>query len=301
MYDKTRYNKKGKKMKETLILKGQPVAEKNKSFCLEMINTNKIEPHLFAIIASNDPASQYYMDSIRKQSLKHNVGLTVMKCEEDIQTDEILNEIKYQNHNQKYHGIMVQKPLPKHIETDIIEQTINPEKDLDGFHALNAGLMLYEKECFIPCTAQAIIEIMDHYEISADGKHVVVVGRSNVVGKPVANLLLYKAKNRNATVTVCHSRTPNLANFTKQADILITAVGIPFLIKPEMIKEGVIIIDAGINEIKNENNDIKYVGDVDFEACKEKCTAITPVPGGVGSVTTSILFKHLCLAALKHQ
>jgi methylenetetrahydrofolate dehydrogenase (NADP+)/methenyltetrahydrofolate cyclohydrolase len=195
------------------------------------------------------------------------------------------------------HGIMIQKPLPKTLDLKLIEQSICPEKDVDGFHPLNAGLLMQEKECFLPCTAEALIDIMDYYEINPEGKHVVVVGRSNVVGKPVANLLLYKSKHRNATVTVCHSRTPNLSMFTSQADILITAVGIPNLVKGDMIKEGVIVLDAGINEVIDCEGKSIYVGDVDFESCYDKSGLITPVPGGVGSVTTSVLFKHLCVSA----
>jgi methylenetetrahydrofolate dehydrogenase (NADP+)/methenyltetrahydrofolate cyclohydrolase len=282
------------------ILKGKPVADRNKHYCLETIDKYKLKPHLQVILVGDDPASAFYVDSIKKQSTKYNINLAINN-ENDLTENQLIDIITKLNNDPNTHGIMVQKPLPKHLNAGTIENTISPDKDIDGFHALNAGLMLYEKDCFLPCTAQAILEIMDFYSISAEGKHVVVVGRSNVVGKPIANLLLYKSKNRNATVTICHSRTPDLSVFTKQADILITAVGVANLVKGEMIKEGVVIIDAGINELHSQNSSslLIFVGDVDFDSCLPKCSAITPVPGGVGSVTTSILFKHLCDSAKK--
>ena len=278
-----------------MLLKGKPLADKNFKICEELIKLPGNQPHLYIYLLSADPASEYYVNSVIKQAQKLNILVTVDK--EEKSESQLIQSITELNNNPNIHAIMAQKPLPKNINSNIIDQTIAPEKDIDGLHAINAGLMLQEKDCFLPCTAQAIIEMMDFYEISAEGKHVVVVGRSNIVGKPVANLLLYKQKNRNATVTVCHSRTPNLSDFTKQADILITAVGMPKLITNDMIKEGVIIIDAGINEVLDQNNKSIYVGDVDFESCVEKCESITPVPGGVGSVTTSILLKNLTMVS----
>ena len=276
-----------------MLLKGKEVAEKNRLFCIDLIEKYNLNPHLYVFLIGNDAGSRYYVESIKKQSSKFKINVTIDHFnEDDITEDLLIEKINDLNENKDIHGIMVQKPLPKNINTSKIEQTISPKKDVDGFHALNAGLMLYEKECFLPCTAEAILEIMDFYDISAEGKHVVVVGRSNVVGKPIANLLLYKKKGRNATVTICHSRTPDLSLFTKQADILITAVGVAQIIKADMIKNDVIIIDAGINELDIDGK-IGYVGDVDFDSCSQKAAAITPVPGGVGSVTTSILFKHV--------
>ena len=287
-------------MSDVLLLKGKAVADENKEYCLKIIDEFELTPRLFVFLIGDDSASDYYVNSIKKQSLKFNINVTVEKLDK-IEERDLIEKINLLNNDTSVHGIMVQKPLPKNIDAGKIEQIICPEKDVDGFHAFNAGLLLQEKECFLPCTAQAILEIMDFYNISATGKHVVVVGRSNVVGKPVANLLLYKEKNRNATVTVCHSRTPDLANFTRQADILITAVGMAKLVNQEMLKENVIILDAGINESLNSERNVTYVGDVDFESCLHKASAITPVPGGVGSVTTSILFKHLCDSAKNIQ
>ena len=289
-------------MSETTLLKGKAVADNNIQYCLETIEKHELKPHLYVFLVGNDSASEYYVESIKKQSLKYNVLVTVAKFEsEEINEGQLIEKIQSLNNDSDVHGIMVQKPLPKHIDGSKVEQIISPDKDVDGFHALNAGLMLQEKECFLPCTAEAIIEMMNFYNISAEGKHVVVVGRSTVVGKPVANLLLYKQKNRNATVTVCHSRTSDLGQFTRHADILITAVGIANLVKNDMIKDGVIILDAGINEVSKPDGKVGYVGDVDFDSCGEKSSAITPVPGGVGSVTTSILFKHLCDSARKNK
>jgi len=283
---------------ETKLLKGKPVADKNMQYCLDLIEKHDLKPNLVVFIIGDDPASEYYVESIKKQAIKFSLTVTVNKyIIDEIDEKTLIEKINLLNHDSTVHGIMVQKPLPKHFDVGKIELSISPEKDVDGFHALNTGLMLQEKDCFLPCTAEAILEIMDFYYISAEGKHCVVVGRSNVVGKPVANLLLYKAKNRNATVTICHSRTPDLAYFTKQADILIVAVGIANLITGDMIKENVIILDAGINEVIKPDGKISYVGDVDFDKCQLKCDSITPVPGGVGSVTTSILIKHLCHSA----
>ena len=281
-----------------MLLKGKPISEQNQKYCLELTEKYSLTPHLCIILIGDDPASEYYVNNVQKQSVKFGVKTSLIQ-HQNITESELITQIKKLNADETVHGIMLQKPLPKHINPLLIEEEIDPRKDVDGLHSANAGLMLKEQDCFLPCTAQAILEIIDHYDISIDGKHVVVVGRSNIVGKPVANLLLYKEKNRNATVTVCHSKTPDLKVFTQQADVLITAVGVANLIKGNMISDKVIIIDAGINEIKSEDGKVNYVGDVDFEQCEGKCSAITPVPGGVGSVTTSILFKHVCLSEKK--
>lgn len=276
-----------------MLLKGKPISEQNLKICLDLIEKGSLNPNLSIILVGDDPASEYYANSVQKQSHKYKITTSIIK-KQTITEDELIKQIKMLNNDSNVHGIMIQKPLPKNIDPTKIEESINPQKDVDGLHSLNLGLLMKEQDCFLPCTAQAILEIINYYDIIVEGKHVVVVGRSNVVGKPIANLLLYKAKNRNATVTICHSRTPDLRKFTLQADILITAVGIPKLIKGDMIKNDVIIIDAGINEIEADNGERKYVGDVDFEQCVDKCLAITPVPGGVGSVTTSVLLKHVC-------
>ena len=285
-------------MTETMILKGKPVAELNKNYCMQLIEENKLKPKLVVFLIGNDSASDYYVSNIQKQGKKLNIDVFVEKFD-SIEENELCSKISLLNNDNNIHGIMVQKPLPQDIDSAKIESLINPEKDVDGFHPLNAGLMLQEKDCFLPCTAQAILEMMDYYQINPNKKHVVVVGRSNVVGKPIANLLLYKNKSRSATVTVCHSQTPDLSVFTKQADILITAVGVANLINADMIKNQAVILDAGMNEVVNSDSKTIYVGDVNYEDCYQKCNAITPVPGGIGSVTTTILFKNICESALK--
>jgi len=287
-------------MNQDKLLKGKLLADKNFLYCSKLIQDFNLTPHLYVLIVGDDPASDFYVNSIKKQAAKLNIKLTIDKSNPLDMTEEILvGKIQNLNLNNDVHGIMVQKPLPKHIDPSVIETAISPQKDVDGFHPLNAGLLLLEKDCFLPCTAQAILEIIDYYNISTEGKHVVVIGRSNVVGKPIANLLLYKKNNRNATVTICHSKTPDIALFTKQADILITAIGSPNFVNNSMLKENVIILDAGINEINNCDGTSVYVGDVDFQSCLSKANLISPVPGGIGSVTTSILFKHLCDSAKK--
>jgi len=279
---------------ETLLLKGKPIAERNQQLCLQATEKLGFQPKLGIYMIGDDPASEYYASSIQKQAPRFNCQVEVHKYSDDTQVNQFLKHFDNIQAQPDICGIIIQKPLPKHIDQRLFDDIIKPEKDVDGINPINTGLLLQEKDCFIPCTAQAILEIMDFYNISAEKRHVVVVGRSNVVGKPIANLLLYKQKNRNATVSVCHSQTPNLKHFTAQADILVVAVGVPKLIKADMIRDNAIIIDAGINEVVDEKGKTFYVGDVDFEDCVGKCTAITPVPGGVGSVTTSILFKHLC-------
>ena len=284
----------------TKILKGNVVAERNKMFCLDIIDKYNLTPHIYILLIGNDPASKYYVDSIKKKSEKYKIKITIDHIYDDeIDESILINKIMDINNDPKIHGIMVQKPLPKHIDAGKIEQLISAEKDIDGLHALNTGLMLSEKECFLPCTAQAIIEILDFYGISTEGKHVVVLGRSNIVGKPIANLLLNKKNNRNATVTICHSKTQDISVHTRQADIIITAIGVANFLKAYMVKENVIIIDAGINEIRNNENEKNYVGDVDYNDCIKISSAITPVPGGVGAVTTSILLKHACISNMQ--
>ena len=195
----------------------------------------------------------------------------------------------------------MQKPLPKSVDEHFIGKLISPEKDVDGVNPITVGHLYLGLDCFIPCTAEAILEIIKFYDIKTEGKHIVVVGRSNVIGKPVYNLLLHKTSTGNATVTVCHSKTKELEKYTKQADVLITAVGSAKLIKKEMIKENCIIIDAGINKIGDIDGKSVFVGDVDYDDCFEKCQAITPVPGGIGSVTTSVLLNHVVRSKRKYK
>jgi methylenetetrahydrofolate dehydrogenase (NADP+)/methenyltetrahydrofolate cyclohydrolase len=220
---------------------------------------------------------------------------------DNISEQELLAILNEANHNPDVNGIMLQKPLPKHINESKVNSAINPAKDLDCLHPLNLGKIMLEEEGFLPCTPAAVLFCMLYYGIETKGKHIVILGRSNVVGKPLANILLWKRSFANATVTVCHSKTNNLAEFTKEADILITAIGKAEFVTPEMVKENAIILDVGINEIKLANGESNYVGDVNYKLCYDKALAITPVPGGIGRITTSVLFLNLVDACLKSR
>lgn len=259
------------------------------------IETFGSSPKLVILQIGDNPASEFYVQNLLKKSKKVGIDAELKKFENTISQDEFLQEIKRLNQDENVHGIMLQKPFPKTFNDDIITQTINPNKDVDGFHPMNLGNLLLGKDAFIPCTPQAVLEMLRFYQIKTEGKHIVVLGRSNIVGKPLANLLLRKDETGNATVTICHSRTKNLPDITKQADILIAAIGRAKFVKNDMIKENAVVIDVGVNLINEDGKD-KYVGDVDFEGCYEKSLLITPVPKGVGSVTTSLLLKNVVKA-----
>ncbi|HOD53718.1 MAG TPA: tetrahydrofolate dehydrogenase/cyclohydrolase catalytic domain-containing protein [Candidatus Cloacimonadota bacterium] len=283
---------------ETTILKGKGVADKLNLVTREMIDNENLSPCLVVILIGDDPASEYYVSNIVKQGKKSGIEVRLQKYEM-MDQPSLVDIIMQLNQDDSVSGIMLQKPLPKDIDEDFINNLICPDKDVDGFNPMNAGKLYLEQDCFIPCTAESVLEIIRHYQIETESKHIVVIGRSNIVGKPVANLFLHKSSTGNATVTICHSKTKDISNYTRQADILVAAVGKANLIKKEMIKEGCIIIDAGINEIKDESGKNIYVGDIDYQDCLPKCQAITPVPGGVGSVTTSILLSHVARSAKK--
>jgi methenyltetrahydrofolate cyclohydrolase (EC 3.5.4.9)/5,10-methylenetetrahydrofolate dehydrogenase (NADP+) (EC 1.5.1.5) len=215
--------------------------------------------------------------------------------------EALLKLIDDLNANPKIHGILVQLPLPDHINETKVLNRIDPEKDVDGFHPVNVGRMLIGDPGFLPCTPHGIQELLIRSGNSPEGKHVVVVGRSNIVGKPVAAILMQKKKGANATVTVCHSKTKDLPSVTRMGDILIAAMGVPEFIKADMVKEGAVVIDVGVNRVDDPSSKrgYKLVGDVDFEAVKQKASAITPVPGGVGPMTIVMLMKNTVLSAEK--
>ncbi len=283
---------------DTLVLKGKPVAEEILNKIMADISEYQLMPKLALIMVGNDPASEYYVQSIIKNAKKNKIEVDFYQYEHitELALGELILSL---NNNDDIHGIMIQKPLPKDINDDYIQSLIDPKKDVDGFHTINAGLLYLEQDCFIPCTAESILEIIKYYQIDIESKHVVVVGRSNIVGKPIANLMFHKNNTGNATVTVCHSKTKDLSYFTRQADVLVLAIGKANFISDEMIKAGAVILDAGINEILDNNGKKVYVGDVDFNKCQTKASAITPVPGGVGSVTTSVLLSHIVSSAKK--
>jgi methylenetetrahydrofolate dehydrogenase (NADP+)/methenyltetrahydrofolate cyclohydrolase len=280
-----------------VLLKAKPVTKDRYESLSKDIQDLGVTPNLTVVLIGNDPAAEYYVQNIIKFGTKTGVEVNLSRHDLSITEDEFLNIIADLNQDRKVHGIMLQKPLPKHIDELRIVRAISPTKDVDGFNPYNLGNLFMEESDFVPCTPAAVLEILDYYNIQTAGKHIVIIGRSNIVGKPLANLFLRKDTTGNATVTVCHSRTVNLHEITSQADILVAAIGIPEFVKAEMIKQDAVVIDVGINEISNNDGTKTYVGDVAFRECSEKCSAITPVPGGVGSLTTYKLLRNAFIAA----
>ncbi len=258
-------------------------------------------PNLAIILIGDDPAALFYAKNLEKKGAKIRMNVTTYKFADNIQQKDLLDEIELLNEDDTVNGIIVQKPLPGHLDESEIILKIDPNKDVDAFHPFNMGNLVLDGEGFIPSTAAAVLEILKFYDIEVSGKNVVILGRSHIVGIPLANLLLRKSKIGNATVTVCHSYTNNLPEITKKADILIAAIGKPLFVKSNMIKENAIIIDVGINLIQDAKNKSKYVGDVDFDDCLERALLITPVPGGVGSVTTAMLLKNVVYALKRYR
>jgi len=280
----------------TDILKAKPVVKSIYARLKTEIEGNGISPKLVIMLVGNDPSAKYYVRNLEKKGGKVGIIVETKIFPTDISQYEMMKEIKTLDDDNEVHGIMIQKPLPAGFDEYEINYNINPLKDVDAFHPVNLGNLLLGKESFIPCTPAAVIEMLKFYDIEVTGKNVVILGRSNIVGKPLANLLLKKAKVGNATVTVCHSKTKNLSEVTRNAEILIAAIGRPKFVKAEMIKENAIVIDVGVNQINDEEKGSIYVGDVDYENCFEKASAITPVPGGVGSVTTAMLLNNVLSA-----
>lgn len=251
-----------------------------------------IVPGLAAILIGEDPASAVYVRSKGKTCEMLGFYSVTEKLPGDTSEDSVLNLIDKYNNDKNINGILVQLPLPEHLNEQKILEKVDYKKDVDGFHPVNAGNLVTGKKCFIPCTPYGVIELLRRYNIETEGKNVVVIGRSNIVGRPVANLLL--RKEYNSTVTVCHSRTRNIREHTLNADILIAAIGKPDFVKKEFIKEGCVIIDVGINRVedKNSKTGFRLKGDVDYNDCFEKCGMITPVPGGVGPMTIAMLMRN---------
>ena len=250
-----------------------------------------ITPGLAVILVGDDPASAVYVRNKHRACEEVGMYSAVHKLPAETSEEELLALIDKLNDDDAIHGILVQLPLPKHISEEHVVLAIDPSKDVDAFHPSNVGKIMLGNYRFLPCTPAGVMALLRHYEIEVEGKHCVVVGRSNIVGKPQALLLLEK----NGTVTVCHSRTKNLADITKQADILVAAVGRPRFITADMVKDGAVVIDVGINRLP----DGKLCGDVDFAAVEEKAAAITPVPGGVGPMTITMLLQNTLRAAEK--
>ena len=285
-----------------ILLDGKKTSDALKLEITEEVNHLKAAghavPHLAAVLVGEDGASLTYVGS--KVRSCHKVGFesTLIKLPESISEEALLNEVHKLNMNNKIDGYIVQLPLPKHIDENKILMAIDPDKDVDGFHPSNFGKMALEMDTFIPATPFGIIEILKRYKIETKGKHVVVIGRSHIVGKPMSILMSRKAYPGNATVTLAHSHTKNLAAISKQADIIIIALGIPNFLKADMVKEGAVIIDVGITRVPSEDSPkgYKILGDVDFDQVAPKSSYITPVPGGVGPMTIAMLLKNTLLA-----
>ena len=289
------------------IINGNEVAKSIRAELKEEIAGMKmsgVTPGLVVIIVGEDPASQVYVRKKGEACVELGIDSETIRLPAETTEQELLDLIEKYNNDKKFDGILVQLPLPKHINEQNVLLRIDPSKDVDGFHPVNVGKMVVGAEdCYLPCTPHGIQELLVRSGNDPKGKHVVVIGRSNIVGKPITNILLQKAPGADATVTICHSRTQNMSGFTKQADILIAAIGVPNFVKADMVREGVVVIDVGVNRINDPTakNGTRLVGDVDFESVKEKAKAITPVPGGVGPMTITMLMKNTVKAAKIHH
>jgi methylenetetrahydrofolate dehydrogenase (NADP+)/methenyltetrahydrofolate cyclohydrolase len=255
-------------------------------------------PHLAAVIVGTNGASLTYVGSKVKSCQQIGFDSTLVALPEDITEADLLAKIKELNEDDNLDGYIVQLPLPKHIDEEKILLAIDPDKDVDGFHPTNFGRMALEMETFIPATPFGIMQLLERYKVETAGKHTVVIGRSHIVGRPMSILMSRKGNPGDSTVTLTHSRTKNLAEFTKNADIIITALGVPEFLKGDMVKDGVVIIDVGITRVDDASNSKGYVikGDVDFDEVSKKASFITPVPGGVGPMTIAMLLQNTLLA-----
>ena len=264
----------------------------------QLVKDGKRPPHLAAVMVGNDGASLTYVGSKVRSCERIGYESTLLQLPEKTTEAELLQQIKLLNANAGIDGFIVQLPLPKHLDEEKVLMAIDPCKDVDGFHPTNFGKMALDMETFIPATPYGIIELLRRYQIDVSGKHAVVIGRSHIVGRPMSILLSRKSSPGNATVTLTHSRTKNLAVLTKEADIVVSALGIPNFLKEDMVKEGAIIIDVGITRVPDSSHPKGYVitGDVDYEHVKDKASFITPVPGGVGPMTIAMLLQNTFLA-----
>ena len=260
--------------------------------------SGKRPPHLAAVLVGNDGASLTYVGSKVRSCEKIGFDSTLIRLEDTISQDELIKTINKLNNDATLDGFIVQLPLPKHIDEEVVLHAINPNKDVDGFHPTNFGKMALGIETFIPATPSGIMELLRRYKLDISGKHAVVIGRSHIVGRPMSILLSNKGNPGNATVTLTHSRTQNLAEITKAADIVVSALGVPNFVTADMIKQDAIIIDVGITRVPDENHPKGYVitGDVAYDDVKDKASFITPVPGGVGPMTIAMLLQNTMLA-----
>jgi methylenetetrahydrofolate dehydrogenase (NADP+) / methenyltetrahydrofolate cyclohydrolase len=261
-----------------------------------------IVPGLGVVLVGEDPASKSYVTAKERACAEIGIYSDDNRLPAQTSQKDLITLIKKMNADPKINGILVQLPLPKHLNEAEVLMTISPDKDVDGFHPTNVGRMVVGEKAFLPCTPHGVIQLLIRSSVTIDGSHVVIVGRSNIVGKPLANMLIQKSPTGNATVTICHTRTKNLASFTKQADIVIAAAGRPGTITADMIKPGAVVIDVGVNRVEDATKKSGYrlVGDVDFETVKEKASLITPVPGGVGPMTITMLLYNTVESAKRN-
>ncbi|MCK4619268.1 MAG: bifunctional methylenetetrahydrofolate dehydrogenase/methenyltetrahydrofolate cyclohydrolase FolD [Deltaproteobacteria bacterium] len=264
----------------------------------ELKEKHGLTPGLATVLVGDDPASRVYVG--QKDKSCNNLGIysKMINLPGDVAVEDLLKLIDELNNDSSIHGILVQLPLPEHINETRVLYAIDPNKDVDGFHPVNVGKMVIGEKCFLPCTPHGVLELLSRSGVKTEGAEVVIVGRSNIVGKPVLNLMLQKRPSGNATVTLCHTRTKDISFHTKRADILIVATGHPKTVTGDMVREGVVVIDVGVNRIgKTPEGKAILVGDVEFDSVKEKAAAITPVPGGVGPMTIVMLMKNTVEAA----
>lgn len=285
-----------------ILLDGKKTSEKIKDeIAIEvakMKENGKKTPHLAAVIVGNDGASRTYVGAKVKACAKVGFESTLLELPEDITEAQLLSEIDTLNNNDEIDGFIVQLPLPKHIDEQKVIMAVHPDKDVDGFHPTNVGKMALNLPTFISATPFGILELLDRYNVETSGKHVVVIGRSHIVGSPMSILLSQKRKVGNATVTITHSRTKDLKEITLQADIIVAALGIPEFLKGDMVKDGVTVIDVGITRVEDatKKSGFRLLGDVAFDEVASKSEFITPVPGGVGPMTIAMLLKNTLLA-----
>lgn len=265
----------------------------------KMIMSGKKAPHLAAILVGNDGASQTYVNSKVKSCQEVGFKSTLIRLKSDITQNELITQINLLNNDDSVDGFIVQLPLPKHIDEEKIILSIAPEKDVDGFHPMNVGRMTLNLPSYVSATPKGILEMLNRYNIETEGKHCVVIGRSNIVGLPVSLLMQRRSKPGNCTVTLCHSKTNDLSQHTLQADIIIAALGKPKFLTADMVKKGAIVIDVGITRVEDATTKSGYrlLGDVDFENVSKKCSYISPVPGGVGLMTVASLLQNTLSAA----
>jgi methylenetetrahydrofolate dehydrogenase (NADP+)/methenyltetrahydrofolate cyclohydrolase len=261
-----------------------------------------IVPGLGVILVGEDPASKSYVTAKEKACAEAGIYSDDNRIPAETTQEELIALVEKMNNDPKIHGILVQLPLPKHIDESAVIGAISADKDVDGFTPVNVGRLVIGEQCFLPCTPHGVVQLLARSGVEIAGSHVVVVGRSNIVGKPVANMLLQKKENANATVTICHTGTKDMTSFTKQADILIVAAGWPNTVTADMVKDGAAVIDVGVNRVEDASKKSGYrlVGDVDFEGVKEKASVITPVPGGVGPMTITMLMVNTVESAKRH-